>query len=196
MSELMSGHQPKLIDGTRNPWYKCATFVTGNPLIGNWNGGEGVETMLTREEFIANERRKLLDEEQQTSAALERLHESLREEVDVDAEEGDPDLIEREKNVALANQQEYKLEGIRAALRAIDKGTYGLCERCGKEIGTPWEAAGCRRVGSGRWARLNPFLLARQAQSGGKLRHVTRECLRFRPSPDPTQALDSARQAY
>jgi DnaK suppressor protein len=126
---------PKLIDGTRNPWYKCATFVTGNPLIGNWNGGEGVETMLTREEFIANERRKLLDEEQQTSAALERLHESLREEVDVDAEEGDPDLIEREKNVALANQQEYKLEGIRAALRAIDKGTYGLCERCGKEIG-------------------------------------------------------------
>jgi RNA polymerase-binding transcription factor DksA len=58
----------------------------------------------------------------------------MKEEVDVDAEEGDPDLIEREKNVALANQLERRLEGVQAALRAIDKGRYGLCERCGKEI--------------------------------------------------------------
>jgi RNA polymerase-binding transcription factor len=91
--------------------------------------------MPTREQFVANERQKLIEEEERTSAALERLRDALKEEVDVDAEEGDPDLIEREKNVALASQQEYKLEGIRAALRAIDKGTYGLCERCGKEIG-------------------------------------------------------------
>ena len=87
-----------------------------------------------REELIAEERQKLFDEQERTIGALERLREALKEEVDVDAEEGDPDLIEREKNVALVSQLEYKIEGIRAALRAIDKGTYGLCERCGKEI--------------------------------------------------------------
>jgi RNA polymerase-binding transcription factor len=87
-----------------------------------------------REELIAEERQKLLDEQERTVGALERLREALKEEVDVDAEEGDPDLIEREKNVALVSQLEYKMEGIHAALRAIDKGSYGLCERCGKEI--------------------------------------------------------------
>ena len=34
------------------------------------------------------------------------------------ADEGDPDLIEREKNVALLSQLEKKLEGVHAALRA------------------------------------------------------------------------------
>jgi RNA polymerase-binding transcription factor len=90
--------------------------------------------MPTREELIAAERQKLLDEQARTRGALERLREALKEEVDVDSEEGDPDLIEREKNVALVSQMEDKMEGIRAALRAIDKGTYGHCERCGKEI--------------------------------------------------------------
>jgi RNA polymerase-binding protein DksA len=90
--------------------------------------------MPAREQFIVEERHKLLDEQKSTRRALERLREALREEVDVDAEEGEPDLIEREKNVALVSQMEYKLEGIDAALRALDKGTYGLCERCGKEI--------------------------------------------------------------
>jgi RNA polymerase-binding protein DksA len=90
--------------------------------------------MPTREQLIATERQKLLEEEERTTGALERLREALKEEVDVDSEEGDPDLIEREKNVALVNQLENKMEGIHAALRAIDKGTYGLCERCGKEI--------------------------------------------------------------
>jgi DnaK suppressor protein len=90
--------------------------------------------MPTREQLIADERKKLLEEQGRTIGALERLRDALKEEVDVDAEEGDPDLIEREKNVALVSQLEHKLEGIHAALRAIDKGTYGLCERCGKEI--------------------------------------------------------------
>ncbi len=90
--------------------------------------------MLTREQLIAEERQKLLDEQERIISALERLREALKEEVDVDAEEGDPDLIEREKNVALVSQLEYKLEGIHAALRAIDKGNYGRGERCGKEI--------------------------------------------------------------
>jgi DnaK suppressor protein len=90
--------------------------------------------MPAREQLIAKERHKLLEEQERITGALERLREALKEEVDVDSEEGDPDLIEREKNVALVAQLEYKLEGIHGALRAIDKGTYGLCERCGKDI--------------------------------------------------------------
>ena len=90
--------------------------------------------MVTRQQIAANERKKLIEEESRIAAALEHLREALKEEVDVDADEGDPDLIEREKNVALVSQLERKGEGVRAALRAIDKGNYGICERCGKEI--------------------------------------------------------------
>ena len=90
--------------------------------------------MVTRDELAERERQKLVDEAKEIKENLEHLREAMKEEVDVDAEEGDPDLIEREKNVALASQLERKLEGVQAALRAIDKGRYGLCERCGKEI--------------------------------------------------------------
>ncbi len=90
--------------------------------------------MVTREEIALQERQKLLDEAERIKGALEHLREAMKEEVDVDAEEGDPDLIEREKNVALSNQLERKLEGVQAALRAIEKGRYGICERCNKEI--------------------------------------------------------------
>jgi DnaK suppressor protein len=90
--------------------------------------------MVTREQLATRERRKLQEEQARITDALEHLREALREEVDVDAEEGDPDLIEREKNVALVSQMERKLEDVHAALRAIEKGQYGLCERCGKEI--------------------------------------------------------------
>ncbi len=92
--------------------------------------------MPTREQIIARERRKLLEERGRIQGALERLREALKVEVDVDAEEGDPDLIEREKNVALVNQLEHKLEDGEAALRSIEKGKYGICQRCGKEIPT------------------------------------------------------------
>jgi DnaK suppressor protein len=90
--------------------------------------------MATREELVARERRKLQEERARIRGALERLREALKVEVDVDSEEGDPDLIEREKNVALLTQLEHKLEGVEGALRSIEKGKYGICERCGKEI--------------------------------------------------------------
>ncbi len=92
--------------------------------------------MPTRQHIIARERRKLLEEQERIAGELERLREALKVEVDVDAEEGDPDLIEREKNVALVSQLEVKQTSVQAALRAIDKGKYGVCERCGEEIPT------------------------------------------------------------
>lgn len=92
--------------------------------------------MPTRQQIIARERHKLADEQQRIAGELERLREALKVEVDVDAEEGDPDLIEREKNVALVSQLEGRLARVQAALRSIEKGRYGTCERCGKEIPT------------------------------------------------------------
>jgi DnaK suppressor protein len=92
--------------------------------------------MPTRQQIIVRERHKLVDEQKRIAGELEHLREALKVEVDVDAEEGDPDLIEREKNVALVSSLETKLARVHAALRAIDKGKYGVCERCGKEIPT------------------------------------------------------------
>ncbi len=92
--------------------------------------------MPTRQQIVARERHKLAEEQQRIAGELERLREALKVEVDVDAEEGDPDLIEREKNVALVSQLEGRLARVQAALRSIEKGRYGICERCGKEIPT------------------------------------------------------------
>jgi len=90
--------------------------------------------VTTRPEIVARERRKLAEDQKHMVGQLERLREALKVEVDVDAEEGDPDLIEREKNVALVAQLEGRLARVQAALRSIDKGRYGICERCGIEI--------------------------------------------------------------
>ena len=62
------------------------------------------------------------------------MREWLKGEVDVDADEGDPDLAEREKNLSLLMALERKLELVKAALRAMEKGQYGICERCGQPI--------------------------------------------------------------
>lgn len=80
------------------------------------------------------EREKLEAERIAILDDIEHLKEWLQGEVDVDAEEGDPDLAEREKNLALLTVLERKLESVNVALRAIDKGLYGICERCGNPI--------------------------------------------------------------
>lgn len=92
--------------------------------------------MPTRQQIVLREKRKLQEEQIRIAGELERLREALKIEVDVDAEEGDPDLIEREKNVALVSQLEGRIARVQSALRSIEKGKYGTCERCSKEIPT------------------------------------------------------------
>ena len=89
---------------------------------------------MNRDEFVERERAKLEVERQGLDAKIQHLGEWLKSEVDIDAEEGDPDLFEREKNLALLNTLERRLEQIVSAIRAIDKGLYGVCERCGQPI--------------------------------------------------------------
>ena len=90
--------------------------------------------MRATEGIIEQEKRKLEKERAETLAELDHLREYLRGEVDADAEEADPDLYEREKTLALIRTLENKLESIEQALRLAQKGTYGICERCGEKI--------------------------------------------------------------
>ena len=78
--------------------------------------------------------KKLEEEREHALAELTRLREALKSEVDPDADEGDPDLIEREKVMALVNGLERKLESIEYAMRQAKEGTYGVCEHCGEPI--------------------------------------------------------------
>jgi len=83
---------------------------------------------------VTAERDVLLKEQAAIEDDILHLREWLKGEVDVDADEGDPDLAEREKNLSLLMALERKLESVKAALRAIEKGKYGICERCGLPI--------------------------------------------------------------
>jgi len=44
------------------------------------------------------------------------------------------ETFEREKDIALLENDEFRLQRIRAALRAMDDGTYGVCRTCGEPI--------------------------------------------------------------
>ncbi len=78
---------------------------------------------------------KLEEEREQTLFELERLKETLvQAEIDPDADEGDPDLTERETTMSLVQGLARKLEAIEHALAKAQQGLYGICERCMKPI--------------------------------------------------------------
>ena len=80
------------------------------------------------------EQNVLQSERAQIMEELVSLRESMLAEVDVEPDEGDAEIFEREKNAALIAVLEHKLADIDAALRSIEKGSYGICERCHKPI--------------------------------------------------------------
>lgn len=80
------------------------------------------------------EQARLLAEEVQIKEELSHLREAMLAEVDIDPEEGDAEITEREKNAALLAVLENKLQDIQMALRSIEKGSYGICARCGNPI--------------------------------------------------------------
>jgi len=48
--------------------------------------------------------------------------------------DGGSSTFEVEKDLALARNAQAMLEDVERALARMDDGTYGICERCGKEI--------------------------------------------------------------
>jgi RNA polymerase-binding protein DksA len=89
---------------------------------------------MSREDFVMQEKDKLQNERNQVADELDHLRELMQAEVDVEPDEGDAEIFEREKNAALIAVLERRLSDIETALRSIEKGQYGTCERCGKQI--------------------------------------------------------------
>jgi len=94
----------------------------------------GKEVRVSRDDFILQEKEKLVADRAQTMEELEHLREFMLAEVDVEPDEGDAEIFEREKNAALIAVLERKLQDIDSALRSIERGHYGTCERCGNPI--------------------------------------------------------------
>jgi RNA polymerase-binding protein DksA len=98
--------------------------------------------------------KSLLEEERgRVVAAIENLHRenpgSMEDETDEtphDNHLADMATItyDREMSYSLEENSEHVLAAIDAALRRIEEGTYGICDRCGKPIGeerleaVPW----------------------------------------------------------
>ena len=89
---------------------------------------------MTKVRTLEKEKSRLEREYRDTITELERLRESLKGEVELSPDEISPDLYERDKTMALIQSLELRLSSIERALRAIEKGTYGICERCGQPI--------------------------------------------------------------
>ena len=89
---------------------------------------------MSQESVSIKEQSVLLQEHAQILDELNHLRELMQAEVDVEPDEGDAEIFEREKNAALIAVLERKLQDIESALRSIEKGQYGICERCGEPI--------------------------------------------------------------
>jgi len=89
--------------------------------------------------------RRLLEEERETyvrqahdlaaeAEALATEREPGDTQFDEESGEGDTLNVERERDLALSASATQAVEEIDRALRRMDAGTYGICERCGKKI--------------------------------------------------------------
>jgi len=90
--------------------------------------------------MIVDGRERLQAEREWTLAELKRLRSYLETEVEhvidggEDSVDAASDIYEREKTLAIIQTLERKLVSIERALRAAEKGGYGICEVCGEPI--------------------------------------------------------------
>ena len=83
---------------------------------------------------VEQTRRRIEQQLQATRAELERLDERLKLKGDYGLGRGDPTVYTWERNLARRERAQDKLEKLKAALRRVEEGTYGLCETCGRAI--------------------------------------------------------------
>jgi DnaK suppressor protein len=96
------------------------------------------------DKFLIEQRAELISERASyVEAAESLLHEAemLAEDMepgdiqfDEESGEGDTLNVERERDLALSAQARAAVDEIDRALAKMDAGTYGVCERCGKDI--------------------------------------------------------------
>lgn len=89
---------------------------------------------MAKKPSVKKETAHLESERRQVMGELENLRSAMLNEVDVEPDEGDAEIFEREKTAALIAVLERRLQDIEHALRAIEKGQYGVCERCSNPI--------------------------------------------------------------
>lgn len=90
------------------------------------------------EEDLQVAKKRLQEEEAVVLAELADLGFTADGKVDIHLDEGFADAAqttsERARVISLAEGLHQRLENVQAALGRIEKGTYGKCERCGKDI--------------------------------------------------------------
>jgi RNA polymerase-binding transcription factor len=96
-------------------------------LNGKGKSSQEVESSLTQLQKLTRERAQVIEE-------LARLRAELQEAPDPTGDEVDSNVYEREKTLGLVEAYELRLQKIDNALRAAEKGEYGICQRCGKPI--------------------------------------------------------------
>lgn len=89
---------------------------------------------MAKQKGLSKEQAHLEAERVQVGSELENLRAAMLNEVDTEPDEGDSEIFEREKTAALIAVMERRMQDIEHALRAIEKGQYGLCERCSNPI--------------------------------------------------------------
>ena len=65
---------------------------------------------------------------------IARLEESLQEKPDYGLGQGDPAVTRWEINRALLRDLKDRAATLQQALQRVDRGTYGMCQRCGAPI--------------------------------------------------------------
>src|SRR5581483_8181643 len=73
-------------------------------------------------------------ERAQVESELMMLRAELQEAPEMTGDEVDLNVYEREKTLGLVTAYERRLEELDAALKAAQRGQYGICERCGNPI--------------------------------------------------------------
>ena len=89
---------------------------------------------MAKQKTLSKEQVHLEAERVQVGSELENLRAAMLNEADTEPDEGDSEIFEREKTAALIAVLERRMQDIEHALRAIEKGQYGVCERCSNPI--------------------------------------------------------------
>jgi len=79
-------------------------------------------------------REKLQRELERTLAEIERLEQKLADKADYGIGKGGSTIYEWEFNLALRQSLEKKARSLKAALRKVEEGEYGICKECGEPI--------------------------------------------------------------
>jgi DnaK suppressor protein len=89
-----------------------------------WNANA---ILMSTEELLEQERKRI-------RSKLAHLYETLRSTIDPDIEDAASELEEQEHARALVRELEGQLSSLDLALKKVEQGTYGICERCGQPI--------------------------------------------------------------